>query len=90
VPRRDDAAYQAKQHRDQGAEGNIRKSQGRHRQRAAHRIGALNEHPRRETDRVARAHGGSVHAENRAGGGLEVVLNLSAGSAGRGDARIDQ
>ena len=27
-------------------------------------------------DRVARAHGGSVHAENRVGGGLEVVLTL--------------
>ena len=27
-------------------------------------------------DRVARAHGGSVHAENRAGGGLEVILTL--------------
>jgi two-component system sensor histidine kinase CpxA len=27
-------------------------------------------------DRVARVHGGSIHAENRAGGGLEVVLNL--------------
>jgi two-component system, OmpR family, sensor histidine kinase CpxA len=27
-------------------------------------------------ERVARAHGGSVHAENREGGGLEVVLRL--------------
>jgi signal transduction histidine kinase len=27
-------------------------------------------------ERVARAHGGSVHAENRADGGLEVVLNV--------------
>jgi signal transduction histidine kinase len=27
-------------------------------------------------ERVARVHGGSVHAENRAGGGLEVVLAL--------------
>jgi signal transduction histidine kinase len=27
-------------------------------------------------ERVARAHGGSVHAENRAGGGLEVVLSV--------------
>jgi two-component system sensor histidine kinase CpxA len=27
-------------------------------------------------DRVARFHGGSVHAENRIGGGLEVVLTL--------------
>jgi two-component system, OmpR family, sensor histidine kinase CpxA len=27
-------------------------------------------------ERVARVHGGSVHAENRAGGGLEVVLTL--------------
>lgn len=27
-------------------------------------------------DRVARAHGGSVHAENRAAGGLEVILTL--------------
>ena len=27
-------------------------------------------------ERVARAHGGSVRAENRAGGGLEVVLRL--------------
>lgn len=29
-------------------------------------------------ERVARAHGGSVHAENRDGGGLEVVLNVKA------------
>jgi signal transduction histidine kinase len=28
-------------------------------------------------ERVARAHGGSVHAENRAGGGLEIVMTLS-------------
>jgi two-component system sensor histidine kinase CpxA len=27
-------------------------------------------------ERVARVHGGSVHAENRAGGGLEVVLRV--------------
>jgi signal transduction histidine kinase len=27
-------------------------------------------------ERVAHAHGGSVHAENRVGGGLEVVLNV--------------
>jgi signal transduction histidine kinase len=27
-------------------------------------------------ERVARAHGGSIHAQNRAGGGLEVVLSL--------------
>ena len=27
-------------------------------------------------ERVARVHGGSIHAENRAGGGLEVVLNI--------------
>jgi two-component system sensor histidine kinase CpxA len=27
-------------------------------------------------ERVARVHGGSVHAENRAGGGLEIVLRL--------------
>jgi len=27
-------------------------------------------------ERVARAHGGRIHAENRAGGGLEVVLNV--------------
>jgi two-component system sensor histidine kinase CpxA len=27
-------------------------------------------------ERVARVHGGSIHAENRVGGGLEVVLNL--------------
>jgi two-component system, OmpR family, sensor histidine kinase CpxA len=27
-------------------------------------------------ERVARAHGGSVRAENRSGGGLEVVLNV--------------
>jgi two-component system, OmpR family, sensor histidine kinase CpxA len=31
-------------------------------------------------ERVARVHGGSIHAENRAGGGLEVVLNLNEGS----------
>jgi len=27
-------------------------------------------------ERVARAHGGNVHAENRAGGGLEIVMRL--------------
>ena len=32
-------------------------------------------------ERVARVHGGSIHAENRAGGGLEVVLNLNERSA---------
>ena len=32
-------------------------------------------------ERVARAHaGGNIHAENRAGGGLEVVLNLRRAS----------
>jgi signal transduction histidine kinase len=30
-------------------------------------------------ERVARVHGGSIHAENRAGGGLEVVLALNQG-----------
>ena len=29
-------------------------------------------------ERVARVHGGSIHAENRSGGGLEVVLALKA------------
>jgi signal transduction histidine kinase len=34
-------------------------------------------------ERIARAHGGRVHAENRAGGGLEVVLTLHTSSATR-------
>ena len=29
-------------------------------------------------ERVARVHGGSVRAENRAGGGLEVVMTIQA------------
>jgi signal transduction histidine kinase len=33
-------------------------------------------------ERVARVHGGSIHAENRAGGGLEVVLSLNEVSSG--------
>jgi len=32
-------------------------------------------------ERVARLHGGDVHAENRAGGGLEVVLSLGTRAA---------
>ena len=31
-------------------------------------------------ERVARVHGGSIHAENRAGGGLEVVMTVQAKS----------
>ena len=31
-------------------------------------------------DRVARIHGGTVRAENRAGGGLEVVMTIQARS----------
>jgi two-component system, OmpR family, sensor histidine kinase CpxA len=34
-------------------------------------------------ERVARVHGGSVRAENRAGGGLEVVLTVKFASAGK-------
>jgi signal transduction histidine kinase len=34
-------------------------------------------------DRVARLHGGSIHAENRDGGGLEVVLSLRSASRPR-------
>jgi two-component system, OmpR family, sensor histidine kinase CpxA len=30
-------------------------------------------------ERVARVHGGSIHAENRVGGGLEVILTLAPG-----------
>jgi two-component system sensor histidine kinase CpxA len=29
-------------------------------------------------DRVARLHGGTIHAANRTGGGLEVVMTLQA------------